>query len=263
MTRSAACRMSVHFSLHRFTGKERDTESGNDYFDARYFASSMGRFMSPDWSAKVEPVPYAKMDDPQSLNLYSYVRNNPLMRTDADGHCCEADFNSFQTPDQKQNFFAGGVTDFDRQFIGHMEPGKWVGLMGTTEISTTTNAGFVQYNSTGSTSLQLVPSVGVTLDTTVHAPGATPNPLGVSVGTPVVSATVTSNSVTGSVGLTVGPPSPLNISADTKAVTAAINSVIDKIVSTARGAVAPTAPPPLPPKPPPPPPCQNTNQGVC
>jgi RHS repeat-associated protein len=31
-----------------FTGKERDTESGNDYFGARYYGSSMGRFMSPD-----------------------------------------------------------------------------------------------------------------------------------------------------------------------------------------------------------------------
>ena len=42
--------------------------------------------MSPDWSAKEEPVPYAKLDDPQSLNLYAYVRNNPLSRVDADGH---------------------------------------------------------------------------------------------------------------------------------------------------------------------------------
>ena len=70
----------------RSTGKERDAESGNDYFGARYYASSMGRFMSPDWSAKEEPVPYAKLDDPQSLNLYAYVRNNPLSRVDADGH---------------------------------------------------------------------------------------------------------------------------------------------------------------------------------
>jgi len=46
----------------------------------------MGRFMSPDWSAKEEPVPYAKLDNPQSLNLYSYVWNNPLSRADADGH---------------------------------------------------------------------------------------------------------------------------------------------------------------------------------
>jgi hypothetical protein len=46
----------------------------------------MGRFMSPDWSAQVEPVPYAKLDDPQSLNLYAYVRNNPLVGIDVDGH---------------------------------------------------------------------------------------------------------------------------------------------------------------------------------
>jgi RHS repeat-associated protein len=72
-----------------FTGKERDTESGNDYFGARYYSSAMGRFMSPDWSAKEEPVPYAKLDDPQSLNLYAYVLNNPLDRTDPDGHQCD------------------------------------------------------------------------------------------------------------------------------------------------------------------------------
>jgi RHS repeat-associated protein len=68
------------------TGKERDTESGNDYFGARYYSSSMGRFMSPDWSAKEEPVPYAKLDNPQTLNLYAYVLNNPLTKDDPDGH---------------------------------------------------------------------------------------------------------------------------------------------------------------------------------
>jgi RHS repeat-associated protein len=72
---------------HHFTGKERDAESGLDYFGARYYASNMGRWMSPDWSEKVEPVPYAKLDDPQSLNLYEYVSNNPLNQVDADGHC--------------------------------------------------------------------------------------------------------------------------------------------------------------------------------
>jgi len=71
------------------TGKERDTESGLDYFGARYYGSLMGRFMSPDWAEKPEAVPYSELNDPQSLNLYSYVRNNPLSRTDPDGHCCE------------------------------------------------------------------------------------------------------------------------------------------------------------------------------
>ena len=69
-----------------FTGKERDAESGNDYFGARYFASGMGRWLSPDWSAKEEPVPYAKLDNPQTLNLYGYVGNNPVGRVDGDGH---------------------------------------------------------------------------------------------------------------------------------------------------------------------------------
>jgi RHS repeat-associated protein len=85
MTGSAVCATKLLFVRSRFTGKERDTESGNDYFGARYYASSMGRFMSPDWSAKAEPVPYAKLDNPQSLNLYAYVLNNPLSRADLDG----------------------------------------------------------------------------------------------------------------------------------------------------------------------------------
>lgn len=65
MTRSAACASDVRFAPSLSTGKERDSESGNDYFGARYYASTMGRWLSPDWSAKVEPVPYAKLDDPQ------------------------------------------------------------------------------------------------------------------------------------------------------------------------------------------------------
>jgi RHS repeat-associated protein len=81
-----ACSTADDSTPLHFTGKERDYESGNDYFGARYYASSMGRFMSPDWAAQEEPVPYAKPDDPQSLNLYAYVENNPLLRVDADGH---------------------------------------------------------------------------------------------------------------------------------------------------------------------------------
>ncbi len=72
------------------SGKERDAESGNDYMFARYYNSATGRFLSPDWSAKGDdPVPYADLHDPQSLNLYSYVRNHPLNMADPDGHCCD------------------------------------------------------------------------------------------------------------------------------------------------------------------------------
>jgi RHS repeat-associated protein len=71
---------------HHFTGKERDTESGNDYFEARYYSSAMGRFMSPDWAPNVQAIPYADFTHPQTLNLYHYMRNNPLGGVDADGH---------------------------------------------------------------------------------------------------------------------------------------------------------------------------------
>ena len=56
-----------------YTGKERDQESGNDSFGARFYASTVGRSLSPDWAAKAEPAPYAKLDNPQSLNLYDQV----------------------------------------------------------------------------------------------------------------------------------------------------------------------------------------------
>ena len=46
----------VHFA-YKFTGKERDVESGLNYFGARYYASNMGRFMSPDWASNPQAVP--------------------------------------------------------------------------------------------------------------------------------------------------------------------------------------------------------------
>jgi RHS repeat-associated protein len=71
---------------YKFTGKERDAESGLDYLGAREFSSTLGRFTIPDWSSAPTPVPYAKLADPQSLNLYSYVENNPINGIDPEGH---------------------------------------------------------------------------------------------------------------------------------------------------------------------------------
>jgi len=86
---------------HHFTGKERDSESGNDYFEARYFGSSMGRFLSPDYSdSDPFPVPSADFDNPQSLNLYSYVHNNPLVNVDPDGHDCVVQTRTSSTTEQ-------------------------------------------------------------------------------------------------------------------------------------------------------------------
>jgi RHS repeat-associated protein len=72
--------------MHKYTSKERDTETGFDFFHARYFSGVLGRFTGPDTSSRPQPTPYALRTDPQTLNLYSYLRNNPLARIDADGH---------------------------------------------------------------------------------------------------------------------------------------------------------------------------------
>jgi len=63
---------------HKFTGKERDTETGLDDFDVRYLSSGFGRFLSPD------PT-FGRPGRPQTLNRYAYVLNNPLRFIDPTG----------------------------------------------------------------------------------------------------------------------------------------------------------------------------------
>jgi RHS repeat-associated protein len=73
---------------YKFEGKERDTETNNDDFGARYYSSVYGRWLSPDWSAIPAPVPYANLNNPQTLNLYAMVSDNPETFADLDGHDC-------------------------------------------------------------------------------------------------------------------------------------------------------------------------------
>ncbi len=82
MTRSTGMAMTISGG---FTGKERDGETGLDYSGARYYSGAQGRFTSPD-----EPFADQDVANPQSWNLYSYVRNNPLRAIDPTGRCSEA-----------------------------------------------------------------------------------------------------------------------------------------------------------------------------
>ena len=131
-----------------FTGKERDAESGNDYFGARYYASTMGRFLSPDDGRD------QSQGDPQSWNLYGYARNNPLTNSDPDGHecivngdgsrtdgtaggesCADVDRNNAQHPVASVVVNANG--DSDNGF----EPGSLAaGVFGRAQNSTWKNA---------------------------------------------------------------------------------------------------------------------------
>jgi RHS repeat-associated protein len=100
----------------KFTGKERDAETGLDYFGARYLSSGLGRFTGVD--------PYnvgAITQDPQSWNAYSYVVGNPLKYMDphglsyqvcdAEGKNCanitDAEFERFREGNSELNFRGG------------------------------------------------------------------------------------------------------------------------------------------------------------
>ena len=154
--------------LH-FTGKERDAESGNDYFGARYYGSSMGRFMSPD------PVFISaqRLADPQSLNLYAYVRNNPLGLTDDTGldfylACATSDHSgcgqvqngsssvwvqgqtvngSFQAADvdmnQQGNPGAGYSDQFGNNYSGTFDQNNGVSFTNTATGATSGNSQFI------------------------------------------------------------------------------------------------------------------------
>ena len=96
-TTGAWCGEASSLFRHHFTGKERDAETGLDYFGARYMSAAQGRFTSPD-----SPFADQFTSNPQSWNLYSYTRNNPLKYVDPDGQSvriCITGGTCFEVPD--------------------------------------------------------------------------------------------------------------------------------------------------------------------
>jgi RHS repeat-associated protein len=71
---------------YKFEGKERDSETQNDEFGARNYSWRFGRWLSADWSSLPVPVPYANLANPQTLNLYAMVADDPESFADLDGH---------------------------------------------------------------------------------------------------------------------------------------------------------------------------------
>ena len=106
---------------YKFNGKERDTETQLDDFDARYYSSQFGRFQSADWSAIPAPVLYADLGNPQTLNLYAYVKNNPMNLTDPTGHQAEG-----QLVGTGGDYMAARMRAGESIGIGDaVEPGVW------------------------------------------------------------------------------------------------------------------------------------------
>jgi RHS repeat-associated protein len=128
-----ACAGSDTSPMH-FTGKQRDAESGLDYFNARYNASTLGRFMTADPSGKEA----ARLDDPQTWNLYAYTRNNPTTFTDPTGLytvACSSD--AKQCEKEQQNFENARQKDLNSKDIEVQNAAKAWGNFGDTGVTVT------------------------------------------------------------------------------------------------------------------------------
>ena len=258
----------------RSTSKERDAETGLDYFGARYFSAAQGRFTSPDWSDHPEPVPYAQFDDPQTLKLYAYVRNNPLLRPDLDGH------SDSMTRYHQSKY--GGSPGFsfsknEKKFLqGTARAVIGVGLMATVA------GGDLPGGALGASlaaNSAISAAAWITAGTVQMAGAATDTD--VSKGTEGLSATgnlwgLAVTAISGG-NIELGAEAATLTSAGTLArnpaggaanpATAAkgvntLTSTFNLLKSWINGATAPTPPPPAPPKPPPPPPCSGAS-GEC
>jgi len=114
---------------HKFTGKELDASTDLYYYGARYYDPTLGRFIAAD---TIVQAPY----DPQSLNRYSYCRNNPINYVDPTGHSWFSKF--FKK-------FGGAIASVAFTFVGM----PFIGALVGSAISTFTNGGNFQNFATG------------------------------------------------------------------------------------------------------------------
>lgn len=135
---------------HKFTGQEEDGETGLYYYGARYYDPQLGRFISPD-SIVADP------SNPQDLNRYSYVDNNPLNYTDPTGHFTWK--HPFRHPFSGAGRFvfgatvtvAGTVATLAGCPVGPAIMGAGMGMMGA-EVNGTTQGHVASWGGSGSSS---------------------------------------------------------------------------------------------------------------
>jgi RHS repeat-associated protein len=150
---------------YKFTGKERDPESGLDLMGLRYYSNALGRFTSSD---PEQAAGFDHMDDPQAWNGYAYVRNNPLKYVDPEGDsffvCDEHGQNCGHAGDDaKKNAESAGEVwkdgkiyfrgdDGNLQFRGTYRdegqdiPGdRWQNIAAAGQIVATTNAAMKEF----------------------------------------------------------------------------------------------------------------------
>jgi RHS repeat-associated protein len=111
---------------YKFEGKERDTETGNDDFGARYYSNRFGRWLSADWSSVPVAVPYANLTNPQTLNLYSMVADDPESFADLDGHGCYLSLNG-----------GGGINCSGDTWLPYAKTGEGNGAPGNSGVAAT------------------------------------------------------------------------------------------------------------------------------
>ena len=98
-------RTEIGLKRYRYTGKERDEESGFYYYGARYYVPWLGRWTQPDPAGLVD-----------GLNLYAFAHDNPVSWNDGDGRDCDPSNATCLDPNDAHNY--GTLEDFRRGVRG-------------------------------------------------------------------------------------------------------------------------------------------------
>lgn len=159
MTSASATTTQLVGMSYKFTGKERDSESGLDNFGFRYNSSSLGRFMSPD------PVMASgRVENPQTWNRYTYVLNNPLRFIDPLGLFASPAYNCTETNqnclnDEQRRILENSTVEINGQELsGEALYNKLSEAQKNAFVNTTDKLASIQLGD-GSTALSQVESV--------------------------------------------------------------------------------------------------------